>query len=70
MKYAHNNRADGKERKIGEKERERERESCANFERTRRAVYATASFIINIDTLYTCKDTYVIAVRIARSACI
>lgn len=25
MKYAHNNRADGKERKIGEKERERER---------------------------------------------
>lgn len=66
MKYAHNNRADRKERKIGEKERERE--SCANFERTRRAVYATASFIINIDTLYTCKDTYVIAVRIARSA--
>lgn len=34
---------------------------------TERNVRATASFIINIDTLYICKDTYVIAVGIARA---
>lgn len=62
MKYAHNNREIG-----GEKDWSGWAKSCANFERTRRTVYATASFIINIDTLYTCKDTYVIAARIARS---
>lgn len=31
------------------------------------SVYATTSFIMNIDTMYTCKYTYVIEVRIAQS---
>lgn len=32
-------------------------------------ICVTTSFIINIDTLYTRKDTYVIEVRIARPCC-